>query len=479
MQKITKYAGKEGQTCLLFPSIQAAMDCKAFATSPGRGDGTLRDDQVSIRVFNAGLDIHTVFFPAASMGVLHGFWLNTGVGSSSRRAEYCLKHLDQLHEVAAGEPSPTRVEESAHVLLKERIAGLLERAPVGPHRARKVSPDDVYLYQTGMSAIYWVHKYLLGHRHSSSVLFGFAFHSTIHVLEDYGPGVQFFGLGTDSDLTQLEKYLSAQAREGKKIQAVWAEFPSNPLLVTPDLARLKRLTDEHGAILVVDDTIGSFCNVDILGAADIVVSSLTKSFSGYADVMAASAVLNPSSPRYGELKQVFDQLYHNDFYVGDAEALENNSRNYLQRSATLNRNAQRLVEYLQQQVQDPASPVQQVFYPTVSDSLAAYQAFMRPATEEFTPGYGCMFSVEFESLDTTIAFYDNLNVHQGPHLGAHLTLALPYCMGVYGNDLGWAERYNVRPTQIRISVGLEDTEALLEVFGYAVRAARTAAGIVD
>ncbi|KIX05925.1 uncharacterized protein Z518_03899 [Rhinocladiella mackenziei CBS 650.93] len=473
-QKIVEYASVEEQGCLLFPSMQAARNCVEFATSPGRGERTVSSDQITILILNANdINLYAVFFPAASMGVLHGFWLNAGVGISSRLAEECLKHLGTLRKVSPDDIQPTMTRDSpAHVQVKMRIAELLKHAPADRQRKTVVSPDDVYLYQTGMSAIYWVHQYLLRKHGSSSVLFGFAFHSTIHVLQDFGPGAEFLGLGTREEFDELERHLLSHAERGKKIQAIWAEFPSNPLLVAPDLTRLRRLADQYGTVLVIDDTIGSFCNVDVLSVADIVVTSLTKSFSGYADVMAASAVLSPLSARYGELKKLVDDLYHNDFYPGDAEILEHNSRDYLRRSAILNNNAQRLVEYLQSQALDPSSPVKRVFYPTVSDSLANYRSYMRQTTEDFTPGYGCLFSVEFDGLDAAIAFYDNLNVHQGPHLGAHLTLAIPYCMGVYGKELEWAAKYNLQPTQIRISVGLEDTQTLLEDFKIAVQAAR-------
>lgn len=465
--------GAEGQNCYFFPSIQAAQDCKAFATSPSREDKRIPAEDVSIRTFRANVDLYAVLFPEEFTATVHHFWLNSGVGISSRLAEDTLKNFDTLHEIATGEPSrPKGVEGVAHLQLRERIAALLNRAPIDPHRSVRASQGDVYLYQTGMAAIYWVHRYLLNQYASSSVLFGFAFHSTIHVLEDFGPGVEFLGLASQEELDVLEQHLATQSTQGKKVQAIWAEFPSNPLLTSPDLGRLRELADKYEALLVIDDTIGSFCSVDVLGAADIIVSSLTKSFSGYADVMAASAILSPLSRRYATLKKLFDEQYHNDFFIGDAEALEHNSRNYLERSAILNNNAARLVEFLHQRALDPTSTVKKVFYPTVNESSAAnYRAFMRPPTDDFTPGHGCLFSVEFDSLDATVAFYDNLNVHMGPHLGAHLTIAIGYCMGVYGNELEWAGKFNVRPTQIRVSVGLEDTEMLLEVFRAAVQAA--------
>lgn len=118
--------------------------------------------------------------------------------------------------------------------------------------------------------------------------------------------------------------------------------------------------------------------MDVLGAADIITTSLTKSFSGYADVMAASVVLSPMSPRYPELKALFeDNPYGNDFWNGDAEALEANSRNYLERSAKLNNNAEKVTEYLQAQALNTSSNVFKVWYTTVSPSIVNYKPFMR------------------------------------------------------------------------------------------------------
>jgi cystathionine gamma-synthase len=45
------------------------------------------------------------------------------------------------------------------------------------------------------------------------------------------------------------------------------------------------LADKHGFIVVVDETIGNFINVEVMTYADIVVSSLTKIFSGESNVM--------------------------------------------------------------------------------------------------------------------------------------------------------------------------------------------------
>jgi len=266
-------------------------------------------------------------------------------------------------------------------------------------------------------------------------------------------------------------FLKEEKKEGRKVQALWTEFPANPLLTSPDLTRLRKLADEYDFVLAVDDTIGSFCNVDLMGEADVVVTSLTKSFSGYADVMAGSVVLNPSSRIYPELKSLFEKNYVNDFYIGDAEALEENSRDYMSRSAILNNNAEKLVEYLQNLTSDPKSSVTKLYYPSVNPTVSNYQARMRQKTSDFTPGYGCLFSVEFDTVEQTKVFYDNLNVHQGPHLGAHLTLAIPYAKALYLKELDKVALYGMKETQVRIAVGLEETEILLEEFRIALKKA--------
>jgi cystathionine gamma-synthase len=83
--------------------------------------------------------------------------------------------------------------------------------------------------------------------------------------------------------------------------ALFTEFPSNPLLRTPDLERIRKLADKYDFCVVVDETIGNFINVNVLPYADVVVSSLTKVFSGDGNVMGGGYV----SKLYGILEQTF------------------------------------------------------------------------------------------------------------------------------------------------------------------------------
>ena len=88
-------------------------------------------------------------------------------------------------------------------------------------------------------------------------------------------------------MTALEQILEG----GEKILALFCEFPSNPLLKSPDIFRIRQLADKYDFVVVIDETIGNFLNLNLLPYADILVSSLTKLFSGDGNVMGGRYVV--------------------------------------------------------------------------------------------------------------------------------------------------------------------------------------------
>lgn len=90
-----------------------------------------------------------------------------------------------------------------------------------------------------------------------------------------------YGHGSAVELDEIE----AKLLSGKQIRAVFCELPSNPQLASPDLQRIKRMSDQYGFVVVCDETLGTFVNVDVLPYSDVVITSLTKIFSGGSNVM--------------------------------------------------------------------------------------------------------------------------------------------------------------------------------------------------
>jgi cystathionine gamma-synthase len=117
-------------------------------------------------------------------------------------------------------------------------------------------------------------------------------------LEKFGPGCIFYGFGSQEDLDDLE----ARLKDGERFLGLFCEFPGNPLLNSPDLARIRLLADKFDFMVVIDESIGNFLNVNVLPYADVIVSSLTKLFSGDSNVMGGRCVQSDPG-RFAPLSQ--------------------------------------------------------------------------------------------------------------------------------------------------------------------------------
>lgn len=485
--------GLPDEKCLVFTALNHALACqmKIISQVPDAG-GQVRimavdfvldesaDDSSSSSSPSSSLAprrYYLVFFAAKYNPNAMIFWRLTGTGISSRLAESMHKHLDKMTDAGDGllqtnpDLSRSLVDAEANNTVQCRIVGLLQRATKNKEIASRIASTDVFLYPTGMAAIYNTNKLLRAWRTGETVVFGFPYELTLKMMQDYGFQCKFYGFGTPDELDDFEAYLASERAQQRSIQSVWCEAASNPLLRTVDLPRIRRLADEYGFVIIVDETIGSFANVDLAGVADILVTSLTKSFSGKANVMAGSVVLVPTMPYYSQLTERMPQVYVNELFGADARVLERNSRDFLSTASTMNQNAQRLVTALAHFVNLPSSVLTHVYYPSTCWSRANYEGLMRHPTTDFSPGYGGLFTLEFETVIAAATFFDALNVHKGPSLGASVTLAQPYVQTVFMREKEWAASYGLKESIVRISVGLEDGQALEREFLRALRVA--------
>ncbi|KAJ5152859.1 Cystathionine gamma-synthase [Penicillium canariense] len=439
-------------------------------------------------------------------------WQHTGNGISSRRGEFCLRALEdgflveeqksttsetlsqrpwqgifewnlawllRLYSHTHGHPPATnRVEDGrdnaqfieerfgrnlstkladqAKLAVRKRIAGVLTADVELPEaletsssegRVSGISENDVLLYPSGMSAIFNSHQTLMSARGPlKSICFGFPYTDTLKTLQKWGPGCLFYGHGSSEDLDDLE----ARLKNGERFLGLFTEAPGNPLLRTPDLVRIKALADQYDFAVVVDETISNFLNINVLRYADIVVSSLTKIFSGDSNVMGGSAVLNPQGRYYKLLQDTFGREFEDIYWAEDAVFLERNSRDFVARIEQINLTTEDITAMLK------ASPlVKDVYYPKYSPTRPLYDSLRTP-----NGGYGGLFSVTFHSTEESIAFFDTLEVFKGPSLGTNFTLSSPYVVLAHYLELDWARSFNVDPDLVRISVGLEEVSDL-------------------
>ena len=325
-----------------------------------------------------------------------------------------------------------------------------------------LSEGDVYLYPCGMNSIFNTHQMMLEAKGPlKSISFGFPYVDTLKILEKFGPGCLFYGNGSDEDLDDLEARLKA----GERYLALFCEFPGNPLLNCPNLKRIRQLADTYDFGVVVDETIGNFINVHVLPYADVVVSSLTKIFSGECNVMGGSAIINPRSQYYKLLKQVAKTQYEENYWAEDVIFMERNSRHFVSRIERINDNAEVICNVLQKH-----PLVKKVYYPKYNSSRKYYDECRTP-----NGGYGGLLSFTFHETPRAVAFFDRLETAKGPSLGTNFTLTSPYVILAHYPELDWAAQFGIPADLIRISVGLEDEDDLKTRFAVALKAAEEVA----
>ena len=219
--------------------------------------------------------IYLCFYPNTLFKKAKEFWTHTGTGISSRYAEFLYNHWNSRISAYYN----WNQQHELHALVCQRIQTTLCLYDRNPD----LSPSHVYLFSSGMSSIYESLKLVLQlFPELKTIQFGFPYVDTLKLQEKLGNGCVFYGYGSIKDVEDLEKRL----QKGERFGALFCEFPTNPLLKSPPLRRLYALGQEYGFLVIVDDTIGNFVNVDLLSFSDILVSSLTKIFNGECNVLS-------------------------------------------------------------------------------------------------------------------------------------------------------------------------------------------------
>lgn len=416
--------GARGEQCHLYRTRRAAERCAAHI---------VRWSNATVRL-QEWRGVYAVCFAPDLAAWALKYWRHTGDGLSSRQA------MAMLNEIA--EPNA----DIAAARVRARIA-----------HAAGVGVDDVLLSSCGMSAIYTIYRCLLKLAPGRRVVqFGFPYVDTLKIVQDFGAPHLFLPHAVERDLATLD---AEAARE--PIAGLFCEFPSNPVLTSTDLDALRAIADRHRFPIIIDDTISSWTNVDLRPAADVIVTSLTKWFTGRGDVMLGAITLNPASPFAPALRSALEDEYEADAW-GEAILLaENLSMDVDQRVRRASESALHLAEWLSQH---PA--VEAVFYPALQHR-ARYDRYRRTGG-----GYGGLFSfVLRDPARTSERFYNALEMCKGPNLGTVFSLCCPFTLLAHYDELDWAETCGVSRWLLRMSVGQEPVEELMDRFDRALRQA--------
>lgn len=376
------------------------------------------------------------------------FRQHTGTHISSRRAEDFLIEEGILENRQAEESFPGDGESHALNLLKEAYGAESEK--------------DVYLTNAGMNAVHSVYK-SIGALQSKKgkdtwIQFGWLFMDTMRLIEKLKVA------GTDYsaiyDVLDLEGLRSILSRNGNRIAGIVTEAPSNPLVRTPDIKEIKLLAEQYDCALVIDSTLGTPHNVDVLPHADVVIESLTKYANGSADLMMGAIILNSSSRYYEGIKATLGDFLEKP-YVRDINRLAFQISGYAERMKKVNENTMALVNFLKTR-----KAVKRIFWAYQDESRANYEKIQKASNSP-----GGIITLELEVPLESV--YDHLKIAKGPSLGAEFTLVGPYLYHAHYDLVSSAEgrRFlqskGLTPELLRISVGTESIENLIETFSEA------------
>ncbi|MEH7354199.1 bifunctional cystathionine gamma-lyase/homocysteine desulfhydrase [Neobacillus drentensis] len=274
-------------------------------------------------------------------------------------------------------------------------------------------------------------------------VYGGTFRVMTKVLNRFGIDSTFVDT---SDLEKIKSEIKPNTR------AVYLETPTNPLLKVTDIEAVAKLAKEHGLLTIVDNTFSTpyWQNPLELGA-DIVLHSATKYIGGHSDVVAGLVVVN--SEKLEEDLHFVQNSTGGVLGPQDSWLLIRGIKTLGIRMEETEANTKAIVEFLQGH-----SKVKKVFYPGIethpNHDIAKKQA----------RGFGGMVSFDVGSAENADLLLSKVKYFTlAESLGAVESLiSVPARMTHASIPTERRAELGITDGLVRISVGLEDIEDLIE-----------------
>jgi cystathionine beta-lyase/cystathionine gamma-synthase len=230
------------------------------------------------------------------------------------------------------------------------------------------------------------------------------------------------------------------------------ESPTNPTLRVPDIRAITEIAMKHGIITVFDNTFASPANQTPLDlGVDIVVHSTTKYISGHSDVVGGATITN--NAEIGEWIYEWNKAIGANPSPFDCWLSIRGLRTLACRIDRHNQNAQAVAEFLATQ---PA--VKRVHYPGLPEhpDHEVAKSQMR--------GFGGMVSFELETEAAARAVAESTRIFLLAESlgGVESLVAYPPLMSHATMTEEQRLERGIPPTMLRLSVGVEDIEDLIE-----------------
>ena len=280
---------------------------------------------------------------------------------------------------------------------------------------------------------------------STNDLYGGTFRLFTKVFEKYGVKFHFTSLHNVSDVESL-------INENTKV--IWAETPTNPMINIFDIKALSIISKAKNLLLVVDNTFASpYLQNPINLGADIVMHSATKYLAGHSDVVLGALMLNDD--------EIAEKLY----FIQNASGAVPGPQDCfltLRGIKTLHvrmqrhcENAHKVANFLNNH-----EMVEKVYWPGL-DSHKNHDVAKKQMS-----GFGGMLSFRIKDFNKqqTIEFLEKLHLFTlAESLGGVESLCgHPATMTHASIPAEEREKSGVTDSLIRLSVGIEDVDDLIE-----------------
>ncbi len=253
--------------------------------------------------------------------------------------------------------------------------------------------------------------------------------------------------------------IAAEMRPNTRM--IFLETPSNPLCKVIDIRAVREAADKVGAMVVADNTFATPYHQNPLElGAHLVIHSATKALGGHNDIMAGVIACS---------KKDYDVLWFTRQAIGttlDANSaflLARGLKTFDLRAVTMSLSAQAVAEHL-----EGHPKISRIFYP----GLASHPGHA-VASRQMRRGFGGMMAFDVgDNQEDAKQFIRNLKLlYHAVSLGATETLiCIPYLTTMLYLPPERRTAFGVRENTVRLSLGIEPTQSILEDLDQALSA---------
>ena len=309
-----------------------------------------------------------------------------------------------------------------------------------------------YVFTSGMASIDSVFRLLRPGDHAiiSEAVYGGVIRLTTQFLVQWGLEFSFV------DTSSLERVERAVRPNTKMI---YVETPTNPTMRVTDIAGVAGIAAARDATLVVDNTfLSPYLQSPIALGAHIVVHSMTKYLNGHSDALAGCAIL--TRPTDAEKIYFLQRSTGAGLAPMDCFLVSRGIKTLAVRMKEHDANGRAIARFLEDHPR-----VKSVLYP----GLPSHPHHALAARQQ--RGFGAMISFDVVTLENARTVLNHLKLCSlAESLGGVETLiSHPATMTHSSVPVEVRQRIGITDGLIRISVGIEDAEDLMNDLDQALR----------